>query len=151
MTGGRQLKARIKAIGDTSQLLRGIQIETIAEAKRLVPRKTGFLGRSIVPGSVTDTLAIVYVNAPYAAAIEFGGKEYDIVPKRASVLAWPAKEGAKRLSGRARKGTARGDMAFAMKVHHPKTKAQPFIVPAVKKATRDSGVQAIVEVWNKAG
>jgi hypothetical protein len=147
----RQLKARIKAIGETSILLREIQLDTIAGAKAKVPRKTGFLGRSIVPGNVTDTLAIVYVNAPYAAAIEFGGKEYDIVPKKASVLAWPKAEGAKRLSGRARKGTAKGDMAFAMKVHHPKTKPQPFVMPAAKDALHKHGVDAIIKVWNDAG
>ena len=123
MTGGRQLKARIKAIGDTSQLLRGIQLETVAEAKRLVPRKTGFLGSHIVLGSVTDTLAIVYVNAPYAAAVEFGSKPHVIVPKQASVLAWPSAAGSRRLSGRARKGTQRGDMTFAMKVNHPGNRA----------------------------
>jgi len=147
----RQLKARIKAIGETSILLREVQLDTIAGAKAKVPRKTGFLGRSIVPGNVTDTLAIVYVNAPYAAAVELGSKPHVIVPKKASVLAWPSAEGSRRLSGRARKGTQKGDMTFAAKVDHPGTKPQPFVVPAAKDALHKHGVDAIIKVWNDAG
>ena len=147
----RPLKARIKAIGDTSQLLRQVQIETIAGAKARVPRKTGFLGRSIVPGNVTDDHALVFVNAPYAAAVEFGTKPHVIVPKKARVLAWPSSEGSRRLSGRARKGTKSGDMTFAAKVNHPGTKAQPFIEDAANDALRKHGVDAIVKVWNEAG
>jgi hypothetical protein len=142
--GMRQLKARIKAIGDTSQLLREVQLDTIAGAKAKVPRKTGFLGRSIVPGTVTDTVALVYVNAPYAAAVELGSKAHVIVPKQASVLAWPSAEGSRRLSGRAR-------MTFAAKVNHPGTKPQPFVVPAAKDALKKHGVDAIIKVWNEAG
>jgi hypothetical protein len=149
--GMRQLKARIHAIADTSQLLRGIQLDTIAGAKARVPRKTGFLGRSIVPGNVSDTLAIVYVNAPYAAPVEFGSKAHVIVPKRARVLAWPSAEGSRRLSGRARKGTQSGDMTFAAKVNHPGSKAQPFVRPAAEEAVKKHGVDAIVKVWNDAG
>ena len=149
--GMRQLKARMKAIGETSILLRQVQLDTIAEAKAKVPRKTGFLGRSIVPGNVTDTLAIVYVNAPYAAAVEFGSKPHVIVPKKARVLAWPSSEGSRRLSGRARKGTTSGDMTFAAKVNHPGTKPQPFVVPAAEDALRKHGVEGIVKAWNDAG
>jgi hypothetical protein len=149
--GMRQLKARIKAIGDTSQLLREVQLDTIAGAKAKVPRKTGFLGRSIVPGTVTDTVALVYVNAPYAAAVELGSKAHVIVPKQASVLAWPSAEGSRRLSGRARKGTKSEDMTFAAKVNHPGTKPQPFVVPAAKDALKKHGVDAIIKVWNEAG
>src|SRR5262245_66429903 len=147
----RSLQHRLHAIADTSQLLRDLQVDTIAGAKRRVPRKTGFLGRSIVPGSVGDTLAIVYVNAPYAAAVELGSRPHVILPKRASVLAWPSSEGSRRLSGRARKGTQRGDMTFAAKVNHPGTKPQPFVVPAAEDALRKHGVEAIVKVWNEAG
>lgn len=149
--GMRQLKARLRAIGDTSQLLRAVQLDTIAGAKAKVPRKTGFLGRSIVPGSVSDTLAVVYVNAPYAAAVELGSKPHVIVPKMARVLAWPSAEGSRRLSGRARKGTTASDMTFAAKVNHPGTKAQPFVVPAAKEALHKHGVEAIIKVWNDAG
>ena len=148
--GMRQLKARMRAIGDTSQMLRQVQLETIAGAKAKVPRKTGHLGRSIVPGNVDDTHAIVYVNAAYAPAVEFGSQPHVIVPKRASVLAWPSAEGSRRLSGRARSGTKASDMTFAAKVNHPGTKPQPFVVPAAKDALRKHGVEAIVKAWNEA-
>ena len=151
LRGSRQLKARLNAIADTSQLLRQLQIETVAGAKARVPRKTGFLGRAIVPGNLQDTFAQVYVNAPYAAAVEFGTKPHVILPKRASVLAWPSAEGSRRLSGRARKGTTSADMTFAAKVDHPGTKAQPFVVPAAQEALRKAGVDGIIKAWNEAG
>ena len=147
----RQLKARLRAIGETSVILRQIQMETVAGAKAKVPRKTGFLGRSIVPGPFSDTTALIYVNAPYAAAVELGSKAHTIVPKRARVLAWPASEGSRRLSGRARKGTTSGDMVFAAKVNHPGSKPHPFVVPAAEDALRKHGVEAIVKAWNDAG
>jgi hypothetical protein len=149
--GMRQLKARLRAIGDTSELLRGIQVETIAGAKKRVPRKTGFLARSIVPGTVSDNTALIFVNAPYAAAVELGSKPHVIVPKRARVLAWPTASGNRRLSGRARKGVSSGDMTFAARVNHPGTKAQPFVKPAAEDALKKAGVDAIVKVWNEAG
>lgn len=150
MRGSRQLQARLKAVGDTSGLLRGIQLETVAGAKARVPRKTGFLGRSILPGPVSETRAIVYVNASYAAAVELGSKPHVIVPKRARVLAWPSASGSRRLSGRARTGTSSGDMTFAAKVNHPGTKPQPYVMPAAEEALRKAGVDGIVKSWNEA-
>lgn len=147
----RQLKARLHAIGETSIVLRQIQLETVAGAKAKVPRKTGFLGRSIVAGPFTDTSALVYVNAPYAAAVEFGSKPHEIRPKQASVLAWPGDAKNRRLTGRARKGTQSGDMVFAAKVNHPGTKPEPFVVPAAEAALKKHGVEAIVKAWNDAG
>ena len=70
LQGRRKLERRLKAIGDTSDLLRRVQLDTIAGAKRRVPRKTGHLGRSIVPGSVNDERATIEVRTPYAAAVE---------------------------------------------------------------------------------
>ena len=153
LRGKRQLQARLKAIGETQVLLREIQLETIAEAKRLVPRKTGHLGRSIFPGRVSDDSAIIEARTPYAAAVEFGTKRHVIVPKRARVLAWPATQGGRRLSGRARTkgGKPTGPTAFAMKVNHPGTKAQPYLVPAAEKALRRHGFKnLIVKRWNDA-
>lgn len=151
LRGKRQLQTRLRAIGETEVLLRQLQLETIAEAKRLVPRKTGHLGRSIVPGRVTRDSATIEARTPYAAAVEFGSKRHVIVPKRARVLAWPATEGGRRLSGRARTGTKRGDMAFAAKVDHPGNKAQPYLGPAVDKAVERHGLRdIIVQLWNRA-
>lgn len=150
LRGADALRRRFRAISDVSPLFRQVQLDTVAGAKARVPVKTGFLRRSIVPGPFGDTGAIVYVNAPYAAAIEFGGEEYIIKPKQASVLAWPA-AGHARLSGRPKKGTKSGDMIFAKRVKHPKTKAQPYLVPAAEEALRKVGIEPIIERWNKAG
>lgn len=148
--GDRQLRARFRAVGQTRVFMQGWQVDTIAGGKARVHRKTGFLGRAIVAGSVDDDHAIVYVNAPYAAAEEFGRKAVTIVPKRARVLAWPKAEGSRRLSGRARTGTGSGDMAFATKVHQKARKGHPFIIPAALEALRKRGVNAIVSRWNRA-
>ena len=51
----KPLQRRLKALTDTRDIMRQIQLDTIAGAKAKVPRKTGFLGRSILPGSVSDT------------------------------------------------------------------------------------------------
>lgn len=153
LKGKRELQKRLKAIGDTQPLLRIIQLETIAEAKRLVPRKTGHLGRSIVPGPVNDDSAIIEARTPYAAAVEFGTKPHVIVPRHARVLAWPASESGRRLSGRARTrgGKPTGPTIFAMKANHPGTKPQPYLVPAAEKALRRHGfLDVIVKRWNDA-
>lgn len=148
--GRRELEKRLRAIGQMEAFLREVQLDTIAGGKARVHRRTGFLGRSIVPGNVDDNHAIVYVNAPYAAAEEFGRKQVTIVPKRARVLAWPKAEGSRRLSGRARTGTKSGDMGFAMKVVQKARKGHPYIIPAAIEALRKRGVNAIVERWNRA-
>jgi hypothetical protein len=43
-----------------------------------------------------------------------------------------------------------GAYAFAKLVHHPGTKAQPFLVPSAEKALSDFGLQGIVKRWNDA-
>lgn len=150
LQGKTALQRRLKAIGDTSELLRQVQLETIAGAKAKVPRKTGHLARSIIPGPVSDTHAIVEARTPYAAAVEFGSKPHIIEPKNASVLAWPGSAKNRRLSGRARSGTKSSDMVFAKKVHHPGTKPQPYLIPAAKAALKKLGVAGVVERWNRA-
>lgn len=152
ITGLPQLRRRFRAVGKTELLLRELQLETVAGAKAKVPRKTGHLGRTILLGRLTKDSAQVTVNADYAAAVEFGTKRHTIVPKRARVLAWPAAEGGRRLSGRARTkaGKPVGPTAFATKVNHPGTKAQPYLIPAAKEAVKRHGVEVIVTAWNSA-
>lgn len=147
LQGHRQLNARLKALGATRPIMRTFQLDSIAEAKRLVPRKTGHLERSILPGSVSDSHADIQARTPYAAAVEFGAKPHVIRPKKASILAWPASEGGRRLSGRARKSA--GPMIFARKVNHPGSKAQPYLIPGARSALgklRD----ALVKRWDGA-
>lgn len=146
LEGLDKLNRRLNAISKGHELLRGIQISAVKEAKALVPRKTGYLARSIGPGALTSFFAIVHANAGYAAFVELGTRPHVIRPRRKKVLAWPA--GNARLSGRARSG---GAMVFARKVNHPGTKAQPFLVPGARKALEGAGFKNIVvREWNEA-
>lgn len=145
--GVPELKRRLRAIGDTEGLLRMLQLAAVAEAKRLVPRKTGHLGRSIVPGDIDRDSAIVKATANYAAHVEFGTRPHVILPRHARALAWPT-GGGRRLSGRARRGA---QMAFAKRVRHPGTRPQPYLVPGAVAALRKGGFRAlVVERWNRA-
>jgi hypothetical protein len=134
--------------------MRDLQMDTIARAKANADKfhKTRHLQRNILPGRVTKDSVQIGVHVPYASAVEFGTKPHVILPKRSRVLAWPATEGGRRLSGRARTkaGKPTGPTAFATKVNHPGTKAQPYLIPAAKDAVKDTGVKVIVEAWNDA-
>lgn len=148
--GTRQLQARLRAIGETRPMLRSLQIATVSEAQARVPRKTGHLQRSIVPGSLSDTSATVEARTPYAAAVELGSRPHVIRPKRRRVLAWPENAADRTLAGRPRKNM-KGRMVFAGKVNHPGTKAQPYLVPGAKAAVENGGFRDIVvERWNDA-
>ena len=170
LKGKRELQARLHAIAKTNLLLRQLQLATIAEAKRRVPRKTGHLGRNILPGHVSTDSATVIVNVNYDVAVEFGTKRHVIVPKNGRVLSWKTRKTsniaiggisfsassgdsrAGRISGMAtgaKRPKSRG-RAFAMKVNHPGTKAQPFLIPGAHEAVRRHGVDVIVTHWNSA-
>lgn len=149
LDGLPQLNRRLNAIGKGSSILRSIQLQAVREAKELVPRKTGYLARSIGPGSLTNAFAIVHANAGYAAFVELGTKAHIIRPRNKKVLSWPANASGRRLSGRARSNA--GPRVFARKVNHPGTKAQPFLVPGAKKALAGAGFKNIVtKQWNEA-
>ena len=131
-------------MGETNAELKVLQLGAIREAKLLVHRKTGHLGRSIVPGKVTQTTAIIEARTPYAAALEFGAKPHIIRPRKAKVLAWG---GTRRLSGTLASGSK--PTHFAALVHHPGSKPYPYLIPGAKKAL--AGVKdAIVKLWNAA-
>lgn len=144
--GTAALQKRLKAIGETRPVMRALQLSSIAEAHRLVPRKTGYLQRTIQPGTLTDTSAEVKATANYAAYVEFGTKPHIIRPKNRKALRWPL---SRRLSGRARSGSG---FAFAAIVHHPGTKPHPFLIAGAKAALAKSKLaDIIVSEWNKAG
>jgi hypothetical protein len=148
LRGQKELSRRLRAIDSARPLLRTIQLDAVAEAKRLVPRKTGHLARSIVPGGLGNDFAIISARTPYAAVVELGSRPHVIRPRRASVLAWPAGSGDRRLSGRPRRGAR---MAFARKVNHPGTRPQPYLVPGAKAALLRGGFRRIViKQWNEA-
>lgn len=142
--GADQLVARLKAMGDQKAELRVLQLSTVREAKLIVHRRTGLLGRSIVPGRVTDKSATVEARTPYAAAEELGRRAITIKPRNARVLAWG---GARRLSGSLRSGAKATN--FATVVHQPARQGHPYLVPGAKKAVGDLK-DIIVQLWNRA-
>ena len=153
LEGYRPLQARLTAIGDTHDLLTQLGLTTVREAKLHVARKTGTTGRTIRLASVTQDTATVEAGGA-AAFLERGTKPHIIRPRNKSVLRFPAKGVATTLGGRVRTGAARSlgnaAYAFAKLVHHPGTKAQPFLLPAAQKAIETVGVGSVVERWNKA-
>ena len=149
LEGQDELIRRLRALGEARPLLRQLQLMTVREAKQRVPRKTGHLGRSIVPGSISGNSAFVEARTPYAAHVEYGTRPHVIRPKRKGSLAWPANAAGRRLSGRAR--TNSGRLIFAKMVRHPGTKGQPYLVPGAKAALLRGGFRNIVvKSWNEA-
>jgi hypothetical protein len=150
LQGGRQLEARLRALGQAPQgMLRQVGIEAVAQAKVRVPRQTGNLGRTIRIGSISpqhvEVRAGGQLNVGYAAAVELGSRPHIIRPKRRKVLAWG---GARTLAGNLRVGAKATN--FARVVHHPGTKAQPFLIPGFRDALRIVGLDFLVDRWNQA-
>lgn len=150
LQGGRQLEARLTAMGKAPAImLRDVGLHAVREAKILVPRRTGNLGRTIRLGTVSATSVEVKAGGArdvgYAAAVEFGSRPHIIVPRTASVLAWG---GPRTLGGRLRAGGRATN--FARRVRHPGTKAQPYLFPGFEKALRAVGLGSLVTAWNRA-
>jgi len=150
ITGQKELAARINALGRfPADLMRETGIRAVAEAKHLVPRKTGNLGRTIRISALTADRVEVSAGGTrgvgYAAAVELGTKPHIILPKRAKALAWG---GARTLAGRVRSGGR--PTHFARKVRHPGTRAQPFLVPGLEKAVTLVGLDGLIKRWNGA-
>ncbi len=150
LQGADALHRRFAAIARTDVLVREIIIHGVREAKILVPRRTGNLGRTIRPGIITRNSGEVMAGGRngvgYAAAVEQGTGPHIIKPRNRKVLAWG---GARRLSGSLRTGAKATN--FATIVHHPGNKAHPYLVPGLQKAANEQGVQVIIKLWNDAG
>lgn len=88
-------------------------------AQEMVPYKTGTLRRSIFTdvaesgnrGVVAQDPSI----APYGIMVEYGTAAHDIVPVNRKALFW------------------KGALNPYKRVHHPGTKAKPFMAPALEK------------------
>jgi hypothetical protein len=119
----------------------------VREAKLVVPRKTGTLGRSIRAGGLTANHATVEAAVNYAAFVEHGTRPHIIRPRNGGFLRFPANGGSARLTGSVRRG---GSAVFAREVHHPGTRPHPFLVPGARAALTRVGLTAIVDEWNKA-
>lgn len=148
------LYRRLNAVADTGlrrDLLGKVALRAVDEAKTLVPRKTGNLGRSIRLGRVSDDSAEVLAGGiggvGYARYVEFGTRAHVIRPRNRRVLRWS--RGGRRLTGTARSGTS--DFIYARQVNHPGTRAQPYLRPGVEKALAEAGFrEPIVKAWNDA-
>jgi len=147
--GRHALDLRMAAVSHPgTELTRQLGLRAVREMKLRVPRKTGNLGRSIHVSQVTETSVTVTASAGYAGDVEFGTRPHEITPKAAKALRWAASPAGRKLSGAPRKGA---DVIFAKRVHHPGTKAEPFMVPGAKAAVEQSGLSdIIVNVWNDA-
>jgi len=147
--GYAQLQARLHAMS-SPQILHGLQTQAIREQRMLlyttaIHRKTGHTGQLITPGPVSATNATIYAKG-LAVLAETGTRPHEITPKVARVLAWG---GARRLTGALRKG-AKADH-FAMRVHHPGTKAHEYLLAGAKMAIKGAGLlDRLVGQWNNA-
>jgi hypothetical protein len=150
ITGQAELTRRLTAIGQAPvDILRDTGLHAVREAKLLVPRRTGNLGRTIRIGALTPTYVEVKAGGTsqvgYAAAVEFGSRAHVIVPRVASVLAWG---GPRTLGGRLRAGGRPTN--FARRVNHPGSRARPYLIPGLEKALQITGLDRLVAKWNGA-
>lgn len=155
--GSAALMRRLNAIGNptlTSNLMRRLATAAVAEQKRLVPRRTGNLARTIHIGAVTATTAQTVASANYARFVEGGTAPHEITPNAAKALRWAASSAGRRLTGTPTKAAQRGGaggLVFAKRVHHPGTKAHPYMVPGARAAVTKAGVaDVITAAWNEA-
>lgn len=146
------LNRRIAAVQHPKGVAKLLGLATVREAKLLVHRKTGNLGRSIHVSSSSETHVTVTASARYAADVELGTRPHTITPRAKKALAWapgPAGGQFRRLSGASRVGNT--SMIFAKVVHHPGTKPYPYLVPGAKRAVAKSGLRdVVVDLWNGA-
>lgn len=149
--GLQALNRRLAAVSGVragEPIMRRLAIATVREAKLLVPRRTGDLGRSIHVASVTPSEAVVIASASYAGFVEFGTRPHEITPRAKKALRFAASPGGARLTGTPRKGAA---VIFAKRVHHPGTAPHPFMLLGARKAVTTSGLdQEVVAAWNGA-
>lgn len=146
--GMPQLRARISGLSKARKTMArtwALQTTKLAKQNFRPHKKTGTTSRTIAPRNVSEHGAEVSAGAA-AVFIEGGTRAHDIRPKRARALRFATGSGV-RLSGRPRKGAG---VVFAKRVHHPGTKADPFLEPAAKEALGDVGVKVLVDGWNRA-
>ena len=115
-----------------------------------VPFKSGNLVNSFnfYPSFAKDAVAWG-PTANYASAVEFGTKPHVILPVRARLLSWitgGTKSYVTAASGRRYHRTSKQGRAFARKVNHPGTKAQPFMSKIAKKSEPD-----VLKLFGSAG
>lgn len=155
--GYEQLRRRLIAISGTqgsSEVMRALGFAAVREQKLLVRRRTDTTGRTIRVGAVSAT-SVTTVAGGAAVFLEEGTRPHLITPKAGMALRFAAKGVGVTLAGRVRSGEVRrlGNAAFvfAKVVHHPGTRAYPFMLPGAKLAVQRTGlIDAIVSKWNES-
>ena len=157
LKGYDALQRRLNAIRPGQALGAGILRQLAMQANReqvslmyhQVTRRTGHAGQLIGLGDITPTQAATVARS-YAVYIDRGTAPHIIRPRRASVLAWAGDATGRRATGRTRKGY-KGPMVFARQVHHPGTKARPFMVPGAQRAVTQANLaDKVITAWNEA-
>lgn len=152
--GGDDLQKRLAALGSPEkrrQAFGRLGLLAVAEANRLVPRRTGNLARTIRVEAASESAVRVtaggFLQVGYAADVEWGTKPHDIVPRNKKALRWATRANS-RLSGSPRSGAP---VMFAKRVHHPGTKPHPYLIPGAFKALQIAGMdQLVLRTWNEA-
>lgn len=132
------LQHRIKEVKAVPiDLLRAIQLETVARAKIKVPVESGRTRDSIHPGALSGSAAEIKASGA-ARYLERGTKGPYRIPKR---------------KGKNLRFQPEGESKFIFRksVQHPGIEAQPFLQPAAEEAVEhvinDGG--PIIEAWNR--
>lgn len=135
LKGSRELRARLRALRTAFKPAgKKWADETVRQAQRRVPVRTGRLRRSIRVRNASMRKASVVAHFS-ANFVDAGTRAHDILPRKKRSLAW-------------RDG---GRTIFSKKVHHPRTRAQPFKREAALAAMRTNPLAgAIAEAWNRA-
>lgn len=143
LQGSRELKARLRAIGQTFKPIgKRWATDTAAYARSHVPHQTGRLQKSIRVKNASQRRATV-VGHFSANFVDAGTQAHDIRPKKKQVLAYGASGPAFGAGQRTR---------FAKKVHHPRTTARPFKVAAAREGLRKNPIALeVIKAWNAAG
>jgi HK97 gp10 family phage protein len=137
VSGADKLQAKLNALGTTGRQVVADQLNIGAklvetQAKKNAPFITGNLRKSIhvlEPASAGSLTTIVEANANYAAVVEEGSRPHEIKPKNKNALRWKSTANF-QMAGH---NLSFKTMAFAMIVHHPGTKAQPYMKPAAEQ------------------
>lgn len=113
----------------TQQVLVQASNHILAEMEARVPVDTGRLRESL--GVKVESNKVVIgpneTQAPYAGYVEFGTKPHEIKPKSPSGVL---------------KFKVGGTWVYTKKVHHPGTKAQPYVRPAFEAWVDSLGTMA---------
>lgn len=135
LRGGRELRSRLKAIGQTFKPYGRLWADAAAdEARRRVPVRTGRLRKSIRRKSATAKRATV-VGHYTGNFVDAGSKAHDIVARKAPRLVFEAG----------------GQTIFAKRVHKQRIAAKPFKRPAAEAALRRHPMsETLIDLWNKA-